>query len=163
MSHDQVNAIPYEARPFQGKRAGIVSRVLANTIDFIGVLVALVATYVGVQAFSFLLSPSSWRASSPSFGLAFILGGVYLFVYFAVSWATSGRTYGDHVMGLRVVSFRGERMRWAGSIVRSAFCVAIPIGLFWAIISPADRSIQDAVLRTSVIYDWSIGGTAPPS
>lgn len=161
MSHDQVNAIPQEARQFQGKRAGIVSRVLANSIDFIGVLVALGATYAGVQAFSFLLNPSSWRASTPSFGFAFILGGIYLFVYFAVSWAMSGRTYGDHVMGLRVVNFRGERMRWSGSIVRSAFCVAFPIGLFWLIISPRDRSVQDAVLRTSVIYDWSIGGTLP--
>ena len=44
MSHDPVNAIPQEARPFQGQRAGIVSRVLANTVDFVGLLVALVAT-----------------------------------------------------------------------------------------------------------------------
>ena len=97
----------------------------------------------------------------PSFGIAFIVGAIYLFLYFTVSWATSGRTYGDHLMGLRVVNFRGERMHWAGAIVRSAFCVVFPIGLFWAVISPRDRSVQDVVLRTSVIYDWSIGGTPP--
>jgi uncharacterized RDD family membrane protein YckC len=161
VSREAVNAVPLDARPFQGKRAGIVSRVLANSIDFLLVMAALAATYVGAQAVSFLANPSRWSARSPNFGIALLLGGGYLFVYFAVSWATNGRTYGNHVMGLRVVNFRGERMHWVGSILRSAFCVAFPIGLFWAIISPADRSVQDAVLRTSVLYDWSIGGVTP--
>jgi uncharacterized RDD family membrane protein YckC len=58
-------------------------------------------------------------------------------------------------MGLRVVNFRGQRVRWAGAVLRAAFCVTVPIGLFWAILSPRDRSIQDVVLRTSVVYDWS--------
>ena len=156
MTHDHVNAIPQEARPFQGEHAGIVSRVLANTVDFIGLVVAVVGTYVAVQAVSFLLNPTGWRATSPPFGVAIIVGAVYLFLYFTVSWATSGRTYGDHLMGLRVVNYRGERMHWAGAVVRAAFCVVFPIGLFWAVISPQDRSVQDVVLRTSVIYDWGV-------
>ncbi len=105
---------------------------------------------------SFLLNPTGWRATSPPFGVAIIVGAVYLFLYFTVSWATSGRTYGDHLMGLRVVNYRGDRMHWAGAVVRAAFCVVFPIGLFWAVISPQDRSVQDVVLRTSVIYDWGV-------
>jgi hypothetical protein len=38
----------------------------------------------------------------------------------------------------------------------------LPIGLYWAVLSPTNRSIQDAVLRTSVIYDWSTRRQAPP-
>lgn len=133
-----------------------MSRVLANTVDFIGLIVALVATYVSIQAVSFLLDPTNWRASSPPFGVVIIVGAVYLFLYFTVSWATSGRTYGDNLMGLRVVNYRGDRMHWAGAVVRAAFCVVFPIGLFWAVISPQDRSVQDVVLRTSVIYDWGV-------
>ena len=38
--------------------------------------------------------------------------------------------------------------------MRSAFCVFFPIGLFWCVISPERRSVQDVVLWTSVVYDW---------
>jgi uncharacterized RDD family membrane protein YckC len=78
-----------------------------------------------------------------------------LFVYFTVSWATTGRTYGDHLLGLRVVNFRGQRLRWPGSVVRAGFCIVLPIGLYWAVVSSTNRSLQDTVLRTSVVYDWT--------
>ncbi len=40
--------------------------------------------------------------------------------------------------------------------MRSAFCTVFPFGLLWVIPSGANRSVQDVVLRTSVIYDWVI-------
>jgi uncharacterized RDD family membrane protein YckC len=155
VTHDEVNAIPEEARRFQGRRAGIVSRVLANSIDFVVVFIALLLTYVAWQSLEFLLNPTGFTLATPTFIQALVVGGVYLFIYFTVSWATTGRTYGNHLMGLRVVNFRGQRVRWAGAVLRAAFCVTVPIGLFWAILSPRDRSLQDVVLRTSVVYDWS--------
>jgi uncharacterized RDD family membrane protein YckC len=60
-------------------------------------------------------------------------------------------------MGVRVVSRKGERIGWGGAAVRSAFCAVFPFGLLWVIVSGANRSVQDVVLRTSVIYDWVIG------
>jgi hypothetical protein len=45
-------------------------------------------------------------------------------------------------------------MTWAGAALRSAFCVLFPIGLFWVAVSGANRSVQDVVLRSSVVYDW---------
>ena len=48
-------------------------------------------------------------------------------------------------------------MRLTGtSIVRALFCTVFPFGLLWAIVSGANRSVQDVVLRTNVIYDWVI-------
>jgi uncharacterized RDD family membrane protein YckC len=76
--------------------------------------------------------------------------------YFWIGWATVGRTYGDHLLGLRVVSWRGDRIRWIPALVRAAFCVVFMVGLFWTVISRQNRSIQDVVLRTSVIYDWEV-------
>jgi len=32
--------------------------------------------------------------------------------------------------------------------------VAFPIGLFWVVVDPRQRSLQDRVLATSVVYDW---------
>lgn len=155
----RAEGIPVDAVPFQGQRAGLVSRVLANTIDFALVVAVMVSAYVGYAAALFLWSPTSFTFPSPQLGWAVIIGGFVLGFYFWISWGTTGRTYGDLVMGLRVVNWQGERMHWAGAAVRAAFCVVFMIGLFWVLISGANRSVQDVVLRTSVIYDW--GHKAP--
>ncbi len=154
------DGIPQAAMAFQGERAGLISRIIANALDFGLVVIVLVSGYVGYAAVLFLLSPTSFTFPSPRLGLAIIIGGAMLTLYFWVSWATSGRTYGDLVMGLRVVNWRGEKMRWSGALIRAGFCVVFPIGLFWVLISGANRSVQDLVLRTSVIYDW--GHQTPP-
>ncbi len=33
-------------------------------------------------------------------------------------------------------------------------CVLFPLGLFWSAISRRNASLQDLLVRTSVIYDW---------
>jgi hypothetical protein len=35
-------------------------------------------------------------------------------------------------------------------------CVLFPILLFWVVLSRENRSVQDVLLRTSVVYDWSV-------
>ena len=75
-------------------------------------------------------------------------------VYLFLSWWLFGRSYGDHVMGLRVVGRRGRRLGPLRSLLRAGFCVVFPIGLFWCLISPERRSVQDLVLWTRVVYDW---------
>ena len=86
--------------------------------------------------------------------LDFAVGAWILVVYLTVAWWLNGRTFGDHLMGLRVVNFRGDRLRLPGALARAAFCAAFPLGLFWVAVSRENRSVQDVVLRTSVIYDW---------
>jgi uncharacterized RDD family membrane protein YckC len=152
-----VNPVPVEARAYQGHRAGVVSRTLAGSIDFFVVALLVVGTYLGWAALLFLLNPPGFSLPSTNFVALLLVGGGILFIYLLAFWATTGRTYGDHVFGLRVVNFRGERMRPAGAALRSAFCVVFPIGLFWCAISSRNRSVQDVVLRTSVIYDWHPG------
>jgi uncharacterized RDD family membrane protein YckC len=61
-------------------------------------------------------------------------------------------------MGLRVVSYRGGRMTLPGALLRAVFCAAVPIGLLWVAVSRENRSLQDVVLRTSVVYDWQPRG-----
>jgi len=157
----RVDAVPWEARPFQGQRAGIVTRTVANVVDFAVVVGALAGVYAGWCAVTFLINPARFTFPAPSFLALLVCYAVVLFAYLTVSWATTGRTYGDHLLGLRVVSFRGERMRWPGAVVRAAFCVVLPIGLYWAVLSRTNRSVQDSVLRTSVLYDWTRRRTEP--
>jgi uncharacterized RDD family membrane protein YckC len=154
-SPHRVDAVPREARPFQGQRAGIVTRTAANVVDFAVVVGALGFGYAAWCAFRFLISPTRFSFPAPPFLALLLCFAVVLFAYFTGSWATTGRTYGNHLLALRVVNFRGERLRWPTAVLRAAFCVVLPIGLYWAVLSPTNRSLQDSVLRTSVLYDWT--------
>ena len=58
-------------------------------------------------------------------------------------------------MGLRVLNAKGTRLGLAPASLRAVFCVLFPIGLFWVPFSSDNRSVQDLVLRTAVVYDWA--------
>jgi uncharacterized RDD family membrane protein YckC len=161
-AHHDVDAVPREARGFQGLRAGIVTRTAANTVDFAVLVCVLVAGYAAWFATRFLLSPAHFSPPKPPPIAVLICGAVVLFCYFSASWATTGRTYGDHLLGLRVVDARGEQLRWRMALARAAVCVVFPIGLFWSVVSPTSRSVQDTLLRTSVVYDWAAGIPVTP-
>jgi uncharacterized RDD family membrane protein YckC len=154
MTTGGVSPLPREARPYQGRRAGLVTRGAAGVIDGIVVVLILVGGYAAYAAVLFLVDPLNF--TFPDLGLVFSMaaGFVVMVVYLTLSWRFSGRSYGCLVMGLRVVSFRGSRLTWIGALARALFCSIVPIGLFWTAVSHENRSLQDVVLRTSVIYDW---------
>lgn len=154
--------MPREARPFQGQRAGVVTRTAANVIDFLLAVGVLAFGYAAWAALTFLINPTKFSFPALPFIVVLICFELVMFVYFTTSWATTGRTFGDHQLGLRVLSPRGGRMHWAGAMVRAAFCLVLPIGLYWAAISPTNRSVQDSLLRTSVVYDWTPRRSATP-
>src|SRR3954452_1920107 len=85
--------VPRIRPAIQGRRAGLVTRVLANVLDLGVVVLLLAGGYTAVAAGKFLINPSSFRFPAPSFGLVLVLGGAVMAVYFAVSWAVAGRTY----------------------------------------------------------------------
>jgi uncharacterized RDD family membrane protein YckC len=153
-------AVPASARRFQGRRAGLVTRVAAGVIDA-GVVIGLLAVgYLLVAGSRFVVNPQGFSfPSAPRVGWLWAFLGV-LAVYLTASWATTGRSYGDHVLGLRVVTRRGRRPGWAWAFLRAVFCTVFPVGLFWVAVSSGNRSVQDLVLRTSVVYDWREGGDA---
>jgi uncharacterized RDD family membrane protein YckC len=155
MSEPHISFVPAEARPFQGQTAGLVTRSIAATIDGALVAIALVGTYLGFNALRFLLNPRgfSWEGSPVLLSLA--LGWCYAVVYLTACWAITGRSYGCHVMGLRVVGRRGRRLRFLAALLRAAFCTFVPIGLFWCGVSRTNRSFQDIFLGTRVVYDWT--------
>lgn len=163
MTEDRsIRTIPGEARPYQGLRAGVVTRIGANILDLFVVVAILIAVYLGWSAVLFLLDGRSFAFPTPGFAIAYVVGSVILILYFTAGWATTGRTYGNHLLGLRVVNARGGKMRVAGAFLRAVACVLFPIGLLWCAISRENRSIQDLVLRTSVIYDWDVKPTSAP-
>jgi uncharacterized RDD family membrane protein YckC len=156
-----INPIPPKARGFQGLRAGVVSRSFAGAVDYVVVTAATLGTYVGVVVLMFLIDPREFQLPQWPFGSFLILGFGYMVVYLTVSFATTGRTLGARLMGLRVVGRQGRRMRWGVAFLRADFCAVFPIGLFWCAVSRENRSVQDMVLRTSVIHEWPVGPAIP--
>jgi uncharacterized RDD family membrane protein YckC len=154
VSEHELSLIPLEARPYQGTTAGIVTRTVANTIDGVVVAVALAGAWFGVIAFQFILSPRDFQApAAPIFWC--VAGYLYLLVtYLTAAWWISGRTIGDHLMGIRVVTGNRRRLRFLRAWARALLCAFFPVGLLWCMVSPQRRSVQDVLLRTRVIYDW---------
>ena len=154
------HTLPPGARTFQGQRAGFISRAIAAAIDVTLTFIAVLLTAAALWMLSFIIDPETAATDSGSRVpelLYMVAYGYFLnWAYWTVCWAVSGRTIGNLVMGIRVVNRKGERLGWGGAAVRSVFCAFFPIGLLWVVVSGANRSVQDVVLRTSVIYDWVV-------
>ena len=60
MSAPELSPVPREARPYQGETAGVVTRVVANTIDALVVGVMVAACYLGLVSVKFLLDPRNF-------------------------------------------------------------------------------------------------------
>ena len=153
-AHSRISPVPREARPFQGQRAGVVTRLIAALLDMLVVGAILLGGYLGLVGLIFLVHPRSFQF--PELGLVFTLAAAFgvAVVYLTVFWTLSGRTYGYLVMGLRVLGHGGRRLRLVGSFVRAVFVVAVPIGIVWVPISRNNKSLQDLALGTRVVYDW---------
>ena len=148
-------AIPEDARDFQGERAGFATRFLASVIDIALVALLMMGIWLGIEILQLIFTPGV-EVQAPRAATLVVWGYVFTTFYWTVAWATSGRSLGAWVMGVRVVNRKGERLRFPVSLARAAFSVGFPIGLGWALVSKRNRSVQDVVLRTIVIYDWSL-------
>lgn len=154
--HEALIAVPREARSMQGQRAGFVTRLLAVAID-----IALVIAFLAiVHAFIALLNLILDRVSDfalPELAADFAVGMFLLWAIWTIGWWSSGRSFGNYVMGLRVVDRHGDNPALPLAALRAVFCLGFPVGLLWTIVSRKNRSVQDIVLRTSVINDWVMG------
>ncbi|SDJ04812.1 RDD family protein [Frankineae bacterium MT45] len=151
---EHTSTVPPSARPYQGHRAGIVTRTLCAMVDLLVVVIIVAGIYAGIAGVAFVLDPRSFHWPK-HVGLSMIaIGYVVAVIYLTLAWGTTGRSYGASLLGLRVVNIRGELMRFPGAFLRAVFCVGFPIGLYWAAVSRSNRSLQDVVLRSSAIYDW---------
>jgi uncharacterized RDD family membrane protein YckC len=157
----ELRVVPAEARAFQGEPAGIASRVLANSVDLAITIGILFAIYGAVAAALFLRRGSRFRFPTPTYAHAFILGSLILIVYFVVTWTANGQTYGDRLLGIRVRAPDGGLLHPGLATIRAVICVLFPLLLFWAVVDRRRRSVQDLLVRTSVVYDWKLRADTP--
>lgn len=142
------------ARPHQGRHAGVMTRMTAAVLDAVVLLAIVSCEYGMVAGLAFMVNPLAFGFPRPSRWLTVGAAVASTVGYLAAAWTISGRTCGALLMGLRVVG-PGGRLRPAVALLRAVLCVLFPVGLLWCAVNARNRSLQDIVLRTSVVYDWS--------
>ncbi|HXQ19706.1 MAG TPA: RDD family protein [Acidimicrobiales bacterium] len=142
----------------QGRYAGPVSRLAAAAAD----------TAASVGIFNLLLAAVAfaWRVAtghdvSFSHHPAVVdpIFGVWALLYAAYPWALSGKTLGMAVLGIRVVTPDGGRVRPWQAVVRALalpFSVALGgLGLVGVVVQRERRGLHDFVAGTVVVYAWN--------
>src|SRR5688500_14279948 len=133
--------------------AGVVTRLLAAGVDVVAVVLLTVVLDLTAAGVRFVWSPVNFRWPRPETEIAVVVLLGVAVLYLTVAWATTGRTYGGRLLGLRVLSGRGELLGWTRSFLRAVTSVLWPVGLLWSGISRTRSSLQDLVFRTVVVYD----------
>lgn len=137
------------------RSAGIVTRGAAAVIDLVVVCVLMGFAYVGSMFVQLLFDPGAFSFRSPAVFMSVSVLVLLSIAYLTLCWATTGRTVGAVMMGTRLVTPRHGLLRWPVAALRAFLCVVFAFGLLWVAVDRRRRSLQDIVLRTSVVYDWS--------
>jgi uncharacterized RDD family membrane protein YckC len=141
----------------QGRYAGFASRFVAFVVDE-GTAIGLFALFLAAISFSAsVLTGKSihWNRSDFWVALAFV---GWEFLYFAYSWAASGKTVGMAVFGVRVVRPDGTFVSGRQAVVRTlAFPLSfllLGLGFLGIVVGEKRRALHDVIAGTAVVYSW---------
>ena len=148
---------PADMVDYQSHYAGAVSRFAAYVID---VAVLTAAFSLGLAGISYSVQivtghQVSWSRSNAVVAVIFV---VWQFVYFAYSWAVSGRTPGMALLGVRVVRADGTTLDTLHAFLRA---LVFPLNFLLAglpflviLVQREHRGVADLIANSAVIYSW---------
>jgi uncharacterized RDD family membrane protein YckC len=146
-----------ELTGLRGHYAGSVSRLVGYAIDLgvISVLFGLALAAVSFTASLITGHTVSWNSSGIPVAIAY---GCWWFVYFAYSWAASGKSFGMAVLGVQVVSREGGTAGPRRAIVRTLVFplsfLLLGLGFAGILIDGERRALHDVIAGTVVVYTW---------
>lgn len=143
------------AAALQLRHAGLVSRALADACDLAILIAAGAALLLVVAGVRYLVVGPPLAIPGLSVYVETSLGFVGAVLYLWYFWAATGRTPGKQLLGLRVVDRSEDPLDGGRAFLRAVLCVAFPAGLLWVLVSRRNASVQDLLLRTTVVYDWT--------
>ena len=152
-----MTAPPAAQLHFQDHFAGAASRLAGYAID-IGVSTGLFT--LALAGISFVASlieghSVSWNRADVAVTIGYLL---WLFVYFAYSWAASGKSFGMAVLGIRVVSADGAAATVRQAVIRTlAFPLSfllLGLGFLGIVLQRDRRALHDLIAGTAVVYAW---------
>jgi uncharacterized RDD family membrane protein YckC len=143
------------ARSMQGRRAGIITRLLACAIDVGVAFVLYTALLYGYAVIRYLLTSKPLELPTPDTWVRIVVAGGVAFAYLVTAWASTGRTVGDQVLGLAVVTDHGGPLSPRRAAGRALVCMVIGgPSMVWVLVSRKNAAIHDLMCRTAVVYDW---------
>jgi uncharacterized RDD family membrane protein YckC len=125
-------------------------------IDIGIVLITMLALYFAAAGLFFVLGPRDFSFPQLAAIHLSLFSEALLFVYLWLGWMNTGRTLGKYIMGLRLVNPVGRLVRPGRAALRAALCAVFPVGLLLCAIDRKNRALHDVLLRTVVVYDWSL-------
>jgi uncharacterized RDD family membrane protein YckC len=142
----------------QGNYSGAVSRLAAFALDLVisSLVFTLALAAVNFSAGIVIGHPVHWTRSNSL--VVAVISGVWLLVYFAYCWATTGKTPGMTLLGIRVVRSDGAHAEPWRAVVR-ALILPVSVALFWlslplVLVQRAHRAPHDLIAGTAVVYAW---------
>lgn len=148
------SSLPERARAIQGLSAGFTSRLIAVFIDIALVALLVLGTWGCWEALRYILNVFYTLPALTGIPLL-IIGYVLMWLYWTWSWSIGGRSLGNILMGLRVQRKGGGNLGLGLAALRSALSVVFALGLLWSIFSSKNKSLQDIVVSTEVVFDWT--------
>ena len=141
----------------QGKYSGFASRFTAFAVD-VGVTLGVFMLALAAISFAALVltgTDITWHRGDIWVITAY---AVWAFIYFAYSWAASGRTVGMALFGVRVVTGDGGDVSGRRAVVRT---LALPLsflflglGFVGILLGDRRRALHDVIAGTAVTYSW---------
>ncbi len=139
----------------QGRLAGFPSRVLADFIDVAIAFGIFVLIYSGLSILWDFFQSDTIQIKVQSPGINASGMALTALIYFTLGWASTGRTIGKQIMGLRAVCRDGTPMHTGRALGRAALCVAFYPFVMWTVLfSRRNAGIHDMICKTVVVYDW---------
>ncbi len=140
-----------------GEYAGPASRLVAYGVDLVVSAILLVVMVAGFLAFFDIVTGAEIELQVAT-EIGAPATAIWLFLYFFVSWATTGKTPGMSLFGVRVVQRDGNVLGVGRAAVRT---LALPLsflvfglGLIGIAIGKEHRALHDVIAGTTVVYDW---------
>ena len=141
----------------QGKYAGFASRFTAFAVD-IGISLGVFMLALAAVSFAARVltgTDVTWHKGDIWVIIAY---AAWAFLYFAYSWAASGRTAGMALFGVRVVRDDGTEVSGRRAVLRT---LALPLsflflglGFTGILLGDRRRALHDVIASTAVVYSW---------
>lgn len=142
----------------EGSYAGGGSRLIGYVIDTIIITTSFT---IGTAVLEYVVSrvtPVELDLNDDAPWIAGTALGVWSFVYFAYSLATTGRTIGKAIVGTRVYRKDGSDLGAGRAVVRvlatSLSFVLFGLGLLFILIRKDRRALHDLIAGTCEVYWW---------
>ena len=143
-----------DAERLQGGRAGFVSRVCADGVDFVVVEAIYFGVLIGIAVVRFLITRKDFSVVAPDVWVTVVAQWFIIVMYLGTNWASTGRSVGKIMLGLQVLRADGTDLTPRRAFTRAVFCATFWPSLIWIFVSKRNAALHDIALRTKVVYAW---------